>query len=121
MKKFSEWFVCRLVLEHEKYVDDDGNAHDDEGNTWHVGKRYAGAFNREVPGPRVEREPSPRVESDPARVAALEKAVAARGGDFLRSILSQVRDGRVLSDAQKKAVRQAFYRARMKDEADLFR
>lgn len=122
------------VLEYEVYVDEDGYAHDDEGNVEFVGKEYGpqtyglhdmpdgvkyprGEYSRE----RLPKPSRPRIEVDQRKVEALQKAIAMRSNEFLSSILSQVKDGRVLSDAQKKAVRQNFYRLRMKDDADLFR
>jgi hypothetical protein len=35
-----------MLAESEVYVDDEGMAHDDEGNSWHVGTQYAGGTYR---------------------------------------------------------------------------
>lgn len=112
-----------VLVESEAYVDDEGYAHDDEGNKWFVGKRYAGGTYKpsQLPMPsgggksRAKVDNTKRIE---AFVRLPERQVA---GSFGKSILSQLKDGRALSDKQKKVVRQMFYRARMRDEADLFR
>jgi len=36
--------IKRLTEYEDYYVDKDGNAHDDEGNVWFVGKQYAGQY-----------------------------------------------------------------------------
>lgn len=126
--KFNEWLEKRKLLEYEVYVDKDGYAHDDEGNREYVGRRYHGQYmgassvkkSGMFDDPKPRQEP-PRAEPDARQVEALKKAIMIRPNEFLNSILSQVRQGRILSDAQKKAVRQNFYKLRMKEEADLFR
>ena len=55
------------LLEYEVYVDEKGYAHDDEGNSWYVGKGYGGGTyaGTRAPfsgrrGPRAYRKPRPR-------------------------------------------------------------
>lgn len=121
MKSFNEWLDDRRLLEYEVYVDDEGYAHNDEGEVEFVGKQYAGQTFGLHDMPRGVRETRPRVEGDPKQVEALKKAIMIRPNDFLNSILGQVQQGRTLSEAQKKAIRQNFYRLSMRGEADLFR
>lgn len=117
----------KILLEYEVYVDEDGFAHNDEGESEYVGKEFAGQtfglhnMPRGVRHPRGGRPERPRTEVDQRKVDVLTRAISARENSFLSSILAQVRDGRVLTDAQKKVVRQNLYRLRMRDEADLFR
>jgi len=56
-----------VLAESEVYVDSEGNARDDEGNSWFVGLRYAdGTYHAsELPaghsgGPRIDPGPSSR-------------------------------------------------------------
>ena len=126
----------RKAMSEEIYVDKDGYAHDDEGNRWFVGKRYAGRMigtyrARDVPPPADKPSTGKRrfrskvltpLAGQDKRIEAFEKLPAhAREGSFGKSILSQLRAQRVLSPKQKKAVRQMFYRAKLRDLADLFR
>lgn len=128
--RFKQWLEKRKLLEYEVHVGGDGYAYDDEGNREYVGRRFRGNYSgtRAVRKSGMFREPRPepkpempRVEPNPNQVETLRKALAVRPNDFLSSILSQVQQGRVLSDAQKKAVRQNLYKLRLKDEADFFR
>lgn len=130
---------ARLALEYEMHVDDDGYAYDDEGNREYVGKRFKGMYTprsmrkmkdagMSTPIDAIERRPPDVGGGMPAstpidhnKVDALQRALAVRPNDFLSSILGQLRGGRVLTDAQKKSVRQNFYRLGIKGEADLFR
>jgi len=103
-------------------VDDEGYAHDDEGNKWFVGKRYAGGTYKpsQLPSPST-REAKPTTDNAERIAAFVGLPPRQVAGDFGQSILSQMKAGRALTEPQKKAVRQMFYRARMRDEADLFR
>lgn len=120
------------IFESEVYVDENGYAHDDEGNRWFVGKGFApGDYRpREVPLPsspqrsRWERpEPSSRpIVDNSKRIAAFEKLPERqRTGTFGASILRQLQAGKALTEKQKSAVRQMFYRASLRDLADAFR
>lgn len=125
--KFNKWLKNRekTVSEWEAYIDDDGYAHDDEGNVEFVGKHHpSGTYGlHDFPRTRGEYSPRPRpsVPVDEKKVDALNRAIGIRNNEFLSSILSQVKSGRVLTDNQKKIVRQIFYKLRMKEDADLFR
>lgn len=55
------------------------------------------------------------------QLEALDELLARRPDGFIQSIRDQVARGRALSEKQLKAVRQNFYRNRMRDKADLFR
>ena len=118
-----------LLLASEVYVDEKGMAHDDEGNTYYVGKQYGGETYGGTRTPWGNRVPSRSRSTTPSRgpvnkaqVDVLEALIAKKGSNsFISSILSQVKGGKALSDAQKKAVRQNLYRAGMRSEADLFR
>lgn len=55
------------------------------------------------------------------QLEALDALLARRPDRFIQSIRDQVAKGRDLSEKQLKAVRQNFYRNRMRDKADLFR
>ena len=129
MKKFNEWLAGRELMEYEFHVDGDGYAYDDEGNREFVGRRHRGyyrgaeAFKKsgifKDPKPEAPRPETPMM--DPRQVDTLKKAIMIRPNEFLSSILAQVQQGKVLTDAQKKAVRQNFYKLSMKEDADLFR
>jgi len=131
MKKFNEWLAGRELMEYEFHVDGDGYAYDDEGNREFVGRQHRGyyrgaeAFKKsgifKDPKPEAPKPETPRMDSDPRQVDALKKAIMITPNEFLSSILAQVQQGRVLTDAQKKAVRHNFYKLRMKEDADLFR
>lgn len=80
---------------YEVYVDENGYAHDDEGNAWYVGEEYAGGTYglRDLPRavtPRYAPKYTPRPEKrDPvleqlAEVAYLSKDT--KGSDFLRQM-----------------------------------
>lgn len=108
---------------YEVYVDENGMAHDDEGNTWRAGPGYGqGTYGlHNAPGLPRRRRPAPSVV-DQKKLQALDSLLVKRPGDkFLRSIRDQVARGKRLSDKQLKAVRQNFYRNRMKPLADHFR
>lgn len=102
------------------HVDADGYAHDDEGNRWFVGKQFPeGQYRpRDVPLPAAE----PVTVDNTARIEAFVRLPQHQvTSSFGQSILRQLKYGRALTEPQKKAVRQMFYRARMRDDADLFR
>lgn len=114
-----------FLAEYEVHVDDDGYAYDDEGNREFVGRRFRGNYFgvKAVKKSGMPETPPRREvpEADPRKVEVLTRALAARPNDFLSSILRQVREGRALTEPQKKAVRQNLYRLRMREDADLFR
>lgn len=118
--------LAAALSESEAHVDDEGYATDDEGNRWFVGKRFAGGTYRPRDLPPPAEPPKPKhaapATDNAKRIEAFQKLPAAqRDGSFGKSILSQLRDGRSLTEPQRKAVRQMFYRARLRDLADLFR
>jgi hypothetical protein len=91
----------------EVFVDDDGMAHDDEGNSWFVGEQHAGTY------PGTGRLPFPLSgggggwRSRPvnsAQLKALEALSAKKPGDFVQSVTSQVARGFKLSDRQIEVV-----------------
>ena len=89
----------------EVFVDEDGTAHDDEGNSWSVGKQYAGTY------PGTRRLPFPAGDGgwrsrpiNSAQLKALEALSAKKPGDFVRSVTSQVARGFKLSDRQVEVV-----------------
>lgn len=123
MAALSNQLTAALLNESEVSVDDEGYATDDEGNRWFVGKQYAGGTYRarDLPSGGTTRPAAPKADNS-RRIEAFQKLPAhAREGSFGRSILQQLKDGRSLSEAQRKAVRQMFYKARLRDLADLFR
>ena len=108
------------LLEYEVYVDEKGYAHDDEGNSWYVGKGYGGGTyaGTRAPwsgrrGPRAyrDRKPSQRkttyvgADANAEKIVALESAIAAKPNNFLSSLLSQLKKGRGLSEKQKSIAR----------------
>lgn len=134
----------QAISESEVYVDKDGYAHDDEGNRWFVGnKRAPGTYRSgQVPMPSKDRDqdrhgagkkrfrssvrtPLAGQESSgdkSKRVEAFAKLPERqRSGEFAQSILSQIKAGRSLTAPQLKAVRQMFYRSRLRDLAGLFK
>lgn len=132
--------LATALSESEVYVDENGYARDDEGNMWFVGKSFANGIYHPrslppPPGPAQGRQsqsrPGTRPKTDNSkRIEAFQKLPAhAREGSFGRSTLQQLKDGRTLSDAQLKVIRQMFYKARnhegvsgsLRDLADLFR
>jgi len=111
------------LVESEISVDKDGYAHDDEGNPkWFVGKQYAGetykASNVPFGLPKAGKSKADNTKRIEAFVRLPERQLT---GSFGQSILRQLKAGRSLTDPQNKAVRQMLYRARMRDEANLFR
>lgn len=76
------------------------------------GRRYGSGYGR-----KPARQPS---GVDLERIAALELALKKRRLDFFKSIIDQLRQGRVLSDKQKVAVRRNLHKMKMHDEAKLF-
>jgi len=122
-----------LLLEYEQYVDKDGNIHDDEGNVTRMGKDFGRQYGGDTYGsrppwgrgsysrPKSKRKTSYAGSSANAdKIAAVEKALAAKSNNFLSSILSQLQNGRGLSSKQKSIVRKIF--ARSDHEAvDLFK
>lgn len=121
MGSLSNQLAEAALTESDIYVNDAGYARDDEGNEWFVGRQYAGGTYKysQLPDP-----PAPKLRStdNTARIAAF-KSLPERtlNGNFGRSILRHLQAGRSLSEPQRKAVRQMFYRARLRAEADLFR
>lgn len=114
--------LAAALAESEVYVDDEGYATDDEGNRWFVGKRFAGGTHRPKDLPQPAERPKAPAADNAKRIEAFQKLPAVqRDGSFGQSILRQLRDGRALTEPQRKAVRQMFYRARLRDLADLFR
>jgi hypothetical protein len=107
MKKFSEWLESRTLLEYEQYVDDDGYAHDDEGNVSFVGRRYApGTYGlHDLPNGYdvAGRGPSRKAVSRDLE-NAVRRALTRSDSKFLRSILGQIEDGMGLTDNQLAAV-----------------
>lgn len=135
MKALAE--ELRVLIEREVWVDDQGYAHDDEGNRWYVGMASGTYSYREVPPPRDDRpgrrpyRPKYNRARTPKKVKmskeaeaqakVLEDAIAKRKNKFLSSILSQVQAGRTLSDKQNLAVRRILHKLRMHDESKLFK
>jgi hypothetical protein len=79
-----------------------------------------------IEGPKPKNQPTPAPPplegaANQAQLDALDGLLALRPDRFIQSIRDQVARGRQLSEAQLKAVRQNFYRNRMRDKADLFR
>lgn len=76
-------------------------------------------------GPAKKVAPAATVRSDsytPKQMEALTDFLAKRPGDkFMTAMQDLVEKGKPLSEAQLKAIRQNFYRAGMRQEADLFR
>ena len=107
MKKFSEWLESRTLLEYEQYVDDDGYAHDDEGNVSYVGRRYApGTYGlHDLPnGYDVAGRGQSRKSVSRDLENAVRRALTRSDSKFLRSILGQIEDGMGLTDNQLAAV-----------------
>jgi len=87
---------------------------------------YGNAFHfwEDLPKPPekpVEEPPAPSAGDLAARLAALDELLAKRDDRFLRSLRDQLAAGRSLSENQLKALRHNFYRAGMRQHADLFR
>jgi 2'-5' RNA ligase len=111
----------------EVYVDPQGMAHDDEGNSWSVGHNWSeGTYFGEDASRLCRMAPRETAYRPPARVNqaqldALDALLSRREDSFVRSIRNQVAAGRRLSEKQLSAVRRNFHRMRMEPEADLFR
>lgn len=95
MKSFYEMIQ---ILEYEQYVDDEGYAHDDEGNVSFVGKRHGGETYG-LRGP-VGRDIPRRNAPDPKLVASIRGALNFKYNKFLASLLDQVERGRGLTPKQ---------------------
>ena len=121
------------LLEYEVYVDEKGYAHDDEGNSWYVGKGYGGGTyaGTRAPfsgrrGPRAYRKPRPRKTTyvgsgaNAAKIKAVEDAIAVKPNNFLNSILKQLKGGRGLSSKQNAIVRKILGRSPYNADATLF-
>jgi hypothetical protein len=111
------------LLEYEIYVDDQGYAHDDEGNSWHIGRQYSGGTYglRELPrGGRPGASRSRRstmayphgTSNELINVIgrAIEEVPSTKAKEFLSSVLSQYRRKGSLSEKQKAVVEKIFVR-----------
>jgi hypothetical protein len=81
-------------------------------------------FGGTPPTPPPSRRPDPEVSAgmQEVRLQAMDNLLKRRPGDsFLMSLRDQIARGRTLSEKQLTALRQNFYRAGMKTEADMFR
>lgn len=122
-----------MLLEYEVYVDEKGYAHNDEGDSWYVGKRYGGETYAGTRAPWSSRRgrgsyrnPRPRktsyvgADANAARIKAVEDAIAIKPNNFLDSILKQLKGGRGLSSKQNAIVRKILSRNPYNADATLF-
>ena len=102
------------LLEYERYVDEDGNVWDDEGNVTRrgssFGRRYGGETYTGTSAPwdgRRSRRKTSYVGTgaNAEQIKAVEAAIAVKPNNFLTSILEQLKKGRGLSAKQKSIVR----------------
>lgn len=108
--------LAQAIVEGEVHVDDEGYAHDDEGNKWFAGKRFAGDTHR------MRDVPMPPDSVASKRLDAMGKLPAhMRSSGFAASIMRQLKIGGTLTDKQRAAARRMFYQARLRDLAELFR
>lgn len=118
MKPFAEWLEKRKIFEYEQYVDEDGYAHDDEGNVSFVGKQYAGGTyglhdlpsGIDVPDWRPKRRTVNPSFVDDMKKALERPTIGSSNRDFLSSVLSQVESGRGLTEKQIDAVKRVLDR-----------
>lgn len=103
----------KVLKEYEQYVDEDGNVYDDEGNVERRGRSFGDRYGGQTYG--GTRQPwrarhgsgsrkSKGKEKSPQELA-IEDAMKAKPNNFLKSILSQLQQGRSLSSRQKDIVR----------------
>lgn len=106
---FLEWLKNRTMLEYEQYVDEDGYAHDDEGNSSFVGKQYSGGTYGLHDLPRGYDVPAhrQRKQVDASFVDSIKTVLQKKPNEFLRSILNQVESGRGLTDRQVASAKRA--------------
>lgn len=105
------------LAEWEEYVDDDGWAHDDEGNRWRAGPGRRGTIRTGQGGIPLDRPRPPAPAAGDPRIAVLLRA----GGPVLRDMAAILQKGGALSDDQKKKIRHELYKRRMKAETEMFR
>lgn len=108
----------------EIFVDNFGVAHDDEGNSWFVGRQHAGTY----PGTGWLPFPLSEVDDDRSgsryrprpvnqnQLKALQELSAKKPGDFVKSLTSQVANGYPLSRKQLDILIKMFVTARMVEE-----
>jgi len=115
------------LAEHEISVDEHGYAHDDEGNSWFVGKDWPAdlyhgkeAYQLVMMAPK---EPAPKLLSkeQTAQVAALNKALGKKHSKFLASIRDQLNKGKKLSPKQLYAVNKNLHGLGLSQDAALFK
>lgn len=106
----------------EIFVDDAGMAHDDEGNSWFVGRQYAGTYpgTGRLPFPLGggddDDRPSSSYRPRPVnqnQLKALQELSAKKPGEFTKSLTSQVERGFALSQKQRDIVVRMLADARM--------
>lgn len=112
----------KKLLEYEYFVDDNGWAHDDEGNKWFVGKGTGqGTFGlRNMPRSHrsgFSSSPKKSYASFPSGTTnelikaismAIESARSEKTKLFLESVLGQYKTRGKLSDKQKEVLKRIF-------------
>lgn len=125
LREFLIEVVKEVLAESEIYVDENGWAHDDEGNRWFVGKgrpgtgaTYSASGYRKQFGGGASSPAGGRQPLSPEQRQAIATLVQrVPGNDFLMSISSQAARG--LTAKQKAAIKKFMLRAGM-PEASLF-
>jgi hypothetical protein len=114
----------KKLLEYEYYVDDEGYAHDDEGNRWYVGSGQKRTYSlRDMPRghrPRFSgksKQTKKPMMAFPAGIGnelidafreAIKQTTNNKTKSFLSSVLEQYRHKGRLSTKQKETVRRIF-------------
>ena len=133
LKKIISEEVDKFLLESEIWVDKDGYAHDDEGNSWYVGSSKQGLYNASnYPGPypddqkssyKSDRGYSQSSEEDSRfndQLDALDKLYKKTGHVYVDSVRDFLRRRGSLSHKQSSAIKKFLYNAEMKQFVQLF-
>ena len=117
-----------FLNESEIYVDERGYAHDDEGNTWFVGRGESGGlykasqYNRrnvQRDVSNTDRQTGPVAASvSPGAKEVLDAILTKKPNDsFVISVKDQISRGRALSPKQKDVILRILQRMEMSDLA----
>lgn len=112
--------IRESLVESQVYVDERGYAHDDEGNTWFVGRGMGGTYKGTSFGRRFGYYGGSWTE-DPKLIAAVDAlSVKLPNNNFVASIRSRLLRGSTLSKKQRDVIAKIMRQVGMDNEAQLF-
>jgi hypothetical protein len=120
-----KWFTAGFSGMPEYYGNASKPDHVAYVEKYHESWREESGGIRPGPARKAPARPAPAPSAPAAdkakQLEALDALLAANPNNFIQSLRDQVARGRTLSEKQRSALRQNFYRNRMRDMADLFR